>query len=108
MGFVEMDQALLAQLLKEYEEDGGEDVLTEEASRLARFYEDRTCPQCAGKCRKSYDARVAYSSGEPVAHAILECLDCGCVFDPHSGLRIRQGNLGKIPVPDVLVKPKDD
>lgn len=109
MGFLEMDQELLAKLLSEFEVEGGTDVLAEDRSNLDKLYSSTRCPQCGGSCRAEYDARTAYTDPNYlVAKATLRCRDCGCHFDPHTGLRIAQGNLGKIPVPHVIVKPSKE
>lgn len=98
-----MDQAKLLALLAEYSDD-----LTPEAERLEEVYRSARCPQCAGRCQKFFDSRHAFSDPNvAVPRALLRCTDCGCEFDPHSGLRLKQGNLGKIPVPHVIVRPKE-
>lgn len=101
MGFVEMDQAKLLELLAGYE-----DELTPEVKKLEALYRQSPCPQCGGKCQKFFDSRHAFSDPDTsVPRALLRCTDCGCEFDPHSGIRLKQGNLGKIPVPHVIVRP---
>lgn len=104
-----MDPELIARLLKEYEDQGGQDELAAEQKRLDHLYQMTKCPQCGGSCRKEYDGRTAFSDPNlMVAKALLRCVDCGCHFDPHTGLRLEQGNLGKIPHPHVLIRPSKE
>lgn len=103
MGFVEMDQDVLAALLEEHAD---EDILTQKASDLESFYKSTKCPKCGGACRKEYNAKHAFSDPQsPVARALLWCNDCGAHFDPHSGIRLVEGNLGNIPHPHVVIRP---
>jgi hypothetical protein len=104
MGFVEMDQELLLRLL-----EGTEDELSGEVKALDAMYRQFICPQCGGRCQKEFDRRHAFSDPATlVPRALLRCVDCSCLFDPHSGLRLETGNIGKIPVPSVIIRPRDE
>lgn len=100
-----MDDAELAKILAEHAD---EDVLTDRGAELSKFYDAQSCPKCGGKkLSRSYDTRHAFSDpSEPLPRALLDCTECGAHWDPHSGIRLVEGNLGRVPVPDVLVKPK--
>lgn len=104
MGFIEMDQELLRKLL-----EGTEDELSGEVQKLEALYRQYMCPQCGGRCQKEFDRRHAFSDPNvAVPRALLRCVDCSCLLDPHSGLRLETGNIGKIPTPHVLIRPKDE
>lgn len=86
--------------------EGHKDVITPLATRREEFYQSQTCPQCLGNSfKKTGDARFMFRSGEALPRYWLECSGCGCLFDPHSGLVIRMGNLAKGLEPALPILP---
>jgi len=77
--------------------EGYENELEPELVSLAAFYRQFVCPRCEGEVRKELSA-----GGERGGHAfadknyltpraLLRCLDCSCLFDPHSGVVVERG-----------------
>ena len=98
------DPTEIAKLLEGYE-----DTLTPAAEAREKFYRAQTCPQCTGSSfRKVGDLRMMFRPDDPLPRYQLKCSNCGCVFDPHSGLVVRMGNVGKAFVPSVPLINKDD
>ena len=75
--------------------EGHEDILTPAATERERFYSAQNCPRCGGSCRKIGDFRTMWKEGEILPRFYLECLACGCEFNPHNGMIIKMGNLGQ-------------
>ena len=92
----ELDPDIVRQLLDEE---------TDKVSSISevdeQLYLDAVCPRCENQCRKS-----GLAPGGVVQRFLLECLGCGCVFNPHSGMIVAMGNLAKAYVPGVpLINP---
>ena len=88
--------------------EGHKDVITGAAERREKFYGSQSCPRCGGSCRKTGDFRTMFTGDEPLAKFHLECLACGEVFDPHSGLIVRMGTVGQAFVPAVPILKNED
>lgn len=91
MPFVELDPEVALKAI-----EGFENELDPELASLAAFYRQFTCPRCKGEVRKEVAA------GEKGGHAfadknfvtprsLLRCLDCACLFDPHSSMIVERG-----------------
>jgi len=86
--------------------EGHEDTITPLAAQREQFYQNQTCPQCLGASfRKTGDARFLFRPGEALPRYWLECEGCKCVFDPHSGLVIKMGNVAKSLEPAFPILP---
>lgn len=87
-----MDPEEVARLL-----EGHKDIVTSLAEKREQFYNDQQCPSCASTSHtRSTNANIAFLGNDPIARFILECQDCGCVFDPHSGLVLQLGNRARL------------
>ena len=88
--------------------EGHKDVLTEEAAQSDEFYSAQSCPRCGASCRKIGDGRTLFSQKGMLPKFYLQCLACGCEFDPRSGLIHVLGNLGKAVEPAIpIIKDSD-
>ena len=84
--------------------EGHRDTITRAAAEREQFYKSQTCPQCGGNAfTKRSELRILFSPDDPLPRYLLECQNCGGIFDPHSGLIITMGNLGKAYVPAVPI-----
>lgn len=100
-----MDPEVTLKLLEEYK-----DTLTPLAEAREKFYQDQVCPRCSSTAlQKQGDANTIFRANDPIARYCLLCQDCQCVFDPHSGLLIKMGNLGDAyePAVPILKGPED-
>ena len=73
--------------------EGQVDVLTPASEDREKFYASQVCVRCGGSCRKVGDSRTMYVDGDILPRFYLECLACGCEFNPHNGIIIKMGNL---------------
>ena len=90
--FRPMDPELTLALLEGYENE-----LDPEQASLDAFYRQQRCPRCKGPCEKYFlGSDHAFGGGTLVPRSGMRCQLCDCVFDPHSGLVLELGNLGKI------------
>ena len=82
--------------------EGHEDTITPAAQERERFYKSQSCPRCHGNAlEKVGDLRIMFVDGDPLARYLLGCRNCGCEFDPHSGLITKMGNVGKAFIPTI-------
>lgn len=92
----EMSPLLIQKLL-----EGRRDEVTGPLAEQEAFYADASCPQCAADCRKSGRA-----PGGDLPRFLLECLGCGCEFNPHTGFIVKMGNVAEAVEPAVpLIDP---
>ena len=90
--------------------EGREDVITTLAQERDQFYQSQSCPQCGGNATtKTGDPNRLFRAGKPLAYYHLECDNCHCLFDPHSGLIIKMGNLAEAfePAVPLIDGPED-
>jgi len=90
--------------------EGHKDILTPAAQERERFYQDQMCPCCGGNAfTKVGDSRTMIREGEILPRFLLKCDNCGCLFDPHSGIQLSLGNIAKALQPSVplLDGPED-
>jgi hypothetical protein len=88
--------------------EGHEDILTPAVTEREKFYSSQSCPRCGGSCRKQGDSRTMFTDGDMLAKFYLECLACGEVFNPHNGMIIKMGNVGKAVEPVIpILNTKD-
>ena len=104
MPYVEMDPAVVMKLLEGYK-----DELSPEAKKLEAFYKQFICPRCGGACSKELLKNHAFADPDTlIPRAVLRCKQCSCLFDPFTGIRLEQGNIGKVQ-PDIpIIKPQDE
>jgi hypothetical protein len=87
MAFVEADPALMLKSLEGYQNE-----LAPEKERLDAFYRQFRCKRCGSACRKETIRNHCFNDpGTLVPRAVLRCLNCKFLFDPHSGLAIEMG-----------------
>lgn len=92
--FVELDPAEVRRLLA-----GHPDELSGEKLKMDAYYRQHQCPRCGGKCDRAFLGEhhaFAKDSGWLLPRSGLKCCLCDCVFDPHSGVIVSLGNVGKI------------
>lgn len=90
--------------------EGHKDILTPMAEEREKFYKDQTCPGCGGNAfTKVGDSRTMIRQGDPLPRYMLQCDNCDCLFDPHSGIQLSIGNIAKAWQPSVplLDGPED-
>jgi hypothetical protein len=76
--------------------EGEPDILTGKANERAAFYSAQSCPVCGGNAlTKVSDSRTIFVPTDPLARYLLKCDNCDCLFDPHSGVQLTIGNVGK-------------
>lgn len=104
MNLKPMDPQILLKLL-----EGVPDTLSPAADEREKFYRDQSCPYCQGNSfNRRGDSRTIFHDGDPLPRYSLECTNCGCHFNPFSGIIIHTGNLGKAYQPAVpIINPKD-
>jgi hypothetical protein len=105
MNLKPMDPRITLKLL-----EGQKDVITPMAQERDQFYKDQSCPQCGGNAMtKTGDPNRLFRDGKPLAYYQLECDNCGCLFDPHTGLVIKMGNVANAfePAVPLLEGPED-
>lgn len=88
--------------------EGHQDVVTALSEEREKFYAAQTCPRCGGNCKKLGDYRSMYKGDGPLAKFYLCCLACGEEFDPHTGITLKTGNVGKAFVPAIPILGKED
>lgn len=90
--------------------EGHKDIITPLATQRGNFYKMQSCPHCGGNALQKFgEPGSLFVDGDPIARYRLRCDNCDCEFDPHSGIVIRIGNIGKAYVPAVplLDGPED-
>lgn len=50
---------------------------------------------------------MMFREGQALPRYQLECLACGCVFDPHSGIIVEIGNIGQAIEPAIPILKTD-
>jgi hypothetical protein len=97
-----MDPMIARKLL-----EGHQDILTDQAEHHERFYSSQSCPRCGGGCRRVGDLRTMFKGDKALPCYQLECLACGCLFDPHNGLILELGNIGQAIEPAIPILKTD-
>lgn len=87
--------------------EGHRDVLTEMSEEREKFYAAQTCPRCGGNCRKLGNYHTMYTGDDALPKYYLQCLACGEEFDPHTGITLKLGNVGKAVVPAIPILGND-
>jgi len=86
-----IDPRITAKLLEGYK-----DTISDSAAARERFYQDQICPHCqSADLRKRGDPRTLFRPNDPLPRYQLICTNCGCHFDPHSGIILKLGNLAQ-------------
>lgn len=91
MPFVELDPEVARKAI-----EGFENELDGELGSMAAFYRQFACPRCKGEVRREIAAGAngghAFADKSYMnARSLLRCLDCSCLFDPHSGMIVERG-----------------
>jgi hypothetical protein len=82
--------------------EGHEDVITPLAQARETFYTGQNCPHCGSNAlEKIGNAHRLFVDGDLLARYQLRCSGCECEFDPHSGIVLKIGNIGKAYQPSV-------
>ena len=91
--FIEMDPEVALKAI-----EGHDNVLAPENTSMEAFYRQFVCPQCGGRCEKSFISPQHAFGGETlIARYGLRCVLCDCLFDPHSNsLIVELGSPGKL------------
>jgi hypothetical protein len=91
MPFEEMDPQLIWKAIEGYQNE-----LAPAQKALDAFYRQHRCPRCKSECRKELLANHAFADPTSlVPRAVLRCLSCEALFDPHSGIRLEMGDPDK-------------
>jgi|GEM_PF-2259964 len=83
--------------------EGHEDVVTKRAEDREKFYSAQSCPRCGGNCRKLGNYHSMYRGEDILPKFYLECVACGEQFDPHSGIVLKTGNVGRAVEPAIPI-----
>jgi hypothetical protein len=102
MYFKEMDQEKLRTILSQEE-----DVLTERSAEDAKFYDNVSCLRCGGTCTIEAHVQGMVRAGTTRNKYMCRCTECGCLFEPHMGIIIEMGNLGRLTRPYPLIHDDD-
>ena len=90
--------------------EGKKDIITPLAEKRDEFYRGQTCIRCGSQALiKVANAATLFRSNDPMPRYLMQCQDCECLFDPHTGLLLSMGNLGKafLPAVPILDGPED-
>ena len=90
--------------------EGRKDLLGPLAEARRAFYDSQRCIRCGGTAfTRIADSKTMFAPDDPLPRYLLKCRDCECLFDPHSGILLTMGNLGKafVPVVPLLDSPED-
>jgi hypothetical protein len=100
-----MDPRITLKLL-----EGHPDTITQLAQEREKFYQSQSCPQCGGNAFvKRADSRILFTDEDPLPRFLLECSNCKGTFDPHSGIIVTMGNLGRAFKPTIpILDPNKD
>lgn len=89
--------------------EGYENELAPERNGLEAFYRQFKCQRCGGPVQKELSPKHAFSDPNTLTpRALLRCLHCKCLFDPHSGLTVERGDMKKTPDGIPLVGEEDE
>jgi len=92
MRFVPLDPKVALKAIEGYQNE-----LEPEKRALDAFYRQFRCKRCQGELRKETSTKHAFNDpGCLVARALLRCLRCDFLFDPHTGLVLELGDPDKI------------
>lgn len=87
--------------------EGHKDTLSQAVEQQEQFYASQYCPQCGGSCRKIGDSRTLFSQDDILPRFYLQCLACGCEFDPKTGIISVLGNVAKAVEPNIPIIGKE-
>lgn len=60
------------------------------------FIRNTPCTRCGGACVASFPGvRMVFPAGSVLPNYTLTCRSCGAEFDPHTGILLRLGNIGR-------------
>ena len=88
--------------------EGHADVISKAREEQDKFYAAQSCPRCGGNCRKLGDYHSLHSGEDALPRFYLQCLACGEEFDPHTGIILKTGNLGRAFVPAIPIIRGED
>lgn len=74
---------------------GQEDLLTPEANKMADFFSNLLCPECGDSVRPVLDTHRPFRPGSVLPNYLAECINCSCLFTPHTMIIVRQGDRTK-------------
>lgn len=104
MSMKPMDPRILAKLI-----EGHVNVVGPLADAREQFYQQQTCPRCAGaEFVKSADPRRMIVQGEALPRYQLRCLNCECIWDPFTKVIEKLGNLALAFEPTVPILKTED
>ena len=92
MPFVPLDPKVAAKAIEGYHNE-----LEAEKQGLDAFYRQFRCKRCQGALRKETLSKHTFSDPAIMTpRAVLRCLACDFLFDPHTGLVLELGNPDKL------------
>lgn len=99
MSFKQLDPRITIKLL-----EGRRDVISPLAEKREKFYAEQECPNCGGNAlTKTGDTTTLFRNGDLLPRYLLSCDNCGCLFDPHSGIILSMGNKGRAYEPAIHI-----
>lgn len=99
MAIKQLDPEITLRLL-----EGHQNAVSPLARERDDFYKKQKCNECGSTAlQKTQDPKRIFQENDPIARWLLNCKDCGAVFDPHTGLLINMGNPARAMVPTVPI-----
>ena len=74
-----------------------EDVLTPRATTRTMAIRAMSCPTCQGELEEVMDPYRPFSEGELLPKTLASCKKCDYLFDPSSGLTLKEGLIARPP-----------
>lgn len=93
MPFKEMDPELVLKAIEGYQNE------LEPAKNVQdAFYRQMECPRCHNTQLERHFVSIdhAFSGEDILPRSGLKCVLCDCIFDPHTGLILKLGNVGNV------------
>lgn len=79
VAIVELDPELAWKAVEGYQNE-----LASEAAKLEALYRQVPCPRCEGSGQKEFSTAHAFADKSVlVPRAMLRCITCRCLFNPH-------------------------
>lgn len=104
MAYKTLDPEVAAAAIEGYQNELAPDQKANDA-----FYRQFRCKRCGGACQKETDPKHAFSDPSSLTpRSLLRCLECRCLFDPHSALILEMGNLAKVTSDVPIIRPRED
>lgn len=103
MSYVPLHPEFLQNCIENYE-----DTITEQHQKDIERCTESSCPRCGGKCIAKANVDQMLRQGSTRYAYLAECIECGCLHNPDSGIIVELGNLGRLEPAIPIVRPAED